>query len=362
MHYLTLYQFLAFLACVCAVVRIHNLEEYTTYDVVQGSTTLGVGHTKEVGSFLSTGFTHKLEVTLTTTYPRFLYLHPTSEQDIDQYQLVSRGVLEPGLTALWIHLTKYACQNVPTTTIVDIGVNFGYFTTLSSMLGCRVIGFEPISLFQEISLLNVASLNSGNGHVKLVHAAVDETKKKITLCRPDGSEKGDRNGVILGTAGLAYKEFVSKYDGNSKKKVACEDVHTVRVDDIVKSDVCFMKIDVEGMEYFAIKSSSALFKNHIVHHVVLEFSPALTNVNGLPTRTQLYEMLETMHSYGYKAYELDWGIVKTNTEFEKNWESGGTDVIEHAMRFPIAKNAFSNYSNAQFWNTNIWFCKTCTPC
>ena len=136
-------------------------------------------------AFLSTSKTKHLRLTILQTARKFLYLHPAAEEDTDAFQLQSRGVLEPGITALWQGLVQQACEKELGTLIVDVGVNFGYYTTLSSQLGCEVIGFEPVSTYQEIALYNVAMINSPPKKVNIFKAAVSSTEGVVKICMPE---------------------------------------------------------------------------------------------------------------------------------------------------------------------------------
>ena len=92
-----------------------------------------------------------LRLALSSTDPPFLFLHPPASLDADMAQVQSRGVLEPGITALWMAITRDACA--AGALVVDVGLNFGWFTLLSAALGCRVVAFEPVPLFRDIAML-----------------------------------------------------------------------------------------------------------------------------------------------------------------------------------------------------------------
>ena len=65
---------------------------------------------------------NKFILSTTTTEKKFLYIHPSKIVDTDQYQVEDRGVLEPGITALFTGLVSNACKNENDIIIVDVGV------------------------------------------------------------------------------------------------------------------------------------------------------------------------------------------------------------------------------------------------
>jgi hypothetical protein len=53
------------------------------------------------------------------------------------------------------------------------------------------------------------------------------------------------------------------------------------LDDIVKEDVCLLKVDVEGFEPRALKGAAQLFSKYKVENVLMEYSPGVYEVNHM---------------------------------------------------------------------------------
>jgi len=298
-------------------------------------------------ALLDRSSSHKLHVRHMHTSVRFLFAHPSTEQDADMEQVEQRGVLEPGITALWQGLIGPACAsaNKPAL-VVDVGVNWGYYTTLSSQLGCRVIGFEPLSLFTEVALLNAGILNTPRSNVKLFPTVVSGDPALVTICMPDGTQ----GGVILGTAGV---NGANGADWANNK--ICTNHTPLSLSDIIREDVCLLKVDVEGMEPFVLQSAERLLRNYNVQNIIIEFSPGLTDRPGLPSKAHLIQMLTNLIANGYSIYEVGWKLAKTLSAVENDWASAYNTVRRGARYIRPAR--LEAFTGAVDYNTNLWICK-----
>ena len=83
-----------------------------------------------------------------------LRAHPN---DADMQRMREQLVLEPVLTHAW-HEATWRCCASPGGLVVDVGGNFGWYTLFSLALGCEVIVFEPVPLFQEVPRLHAATM------------------------------------------------------------------------------------------------------------------------------------------------------------------------------------------------------------
>ena len=87
-----------------------------------------------------------------------------------------------------------------------------------------------------------------------------------------------------------------------------EEVNQVRLDDFLKlPKVDFVKIDIEGYEYFALKGMENLIKNNNLW-LFIEFSPKFM---GNELTQKLYEFLKEYFDKPYVAYkrkisQMDW--------------------------------------------------------
>ena len=88
-----------------------------------------------------------LESVTTNTDPPFTFAY--NPNDADMQRMREQLVLEPVLTHAW-HEATWRCCARPGGLVVDVGGNFGWYTLFSLALGCEVVVFEPVPLFQEV--------------------------------------------------------------------------------------------------------------------------------------------------------------------------------------------------------------------
>jgi hypothetical protein len=67
---------------------------------------------------------------------------------------------------------------------VDVGGNFGWFSTLGASLGCRVTSFEPVPIFQ--AFFEYSACRNNLRHLITLHPAVvsNDTSRNYTLTVP----------------------------------------------------------------------------------------------------------------------------------------------------------------------------------
>ena len=68
---------------------------------------------------------------------------------------------------------------------------------------------------------------------------------------------------------------------------------------------------------------------------------------------------ELLISIGYKAYEINWQLAKSNTLFESNWPTSFEKVltlVEPIIDDDSNSSKKTMWRNRQVYNTNIWFC------
>lgn len=123
----------------------------------------------------------------------------------------------------------------------------------------QVYAFE--FLRENVQLLkSTLVLNNFKGHVEILHAAVsDRLKHHVSLA------------ANLSTANRGGQAAIEAQTQNSAVEYH-ETLPMVRIDDVVKEHVNFMKMDCQGCEYQAILGAEKLFKEHGVDYMYFEFS------------------------------------------------------------------------------------------
>jgi FkbM family methyltransferase len=148
------------------------------------------------------------------------------------YTIWKRGYIEPEIAFLSNIISRNRVS-------IDVGANIGVYTRALAKLTPHVYAFEPskelASLLRRIVPANVtvfesaASDHSGRGVLKI---PVEDGRRSI------------------GLATLESSADLVRYE--------TEDVKLVRLDDVIRHDVGFIKIDVEGHELAVLKGSTSL--------------------------------------------------------------------------------------------------------
>lgn len=176
-------------------------------------------------------------------------------EDVVGRHIYKRGDYEP-------HLSNFISENLsfgPGDVVFDIGANIGWYSVLFGNIlptGCKVYAFEPDPLNYKL-LVNNVELNAIS-NVETVNAAVADKNETKKLYRYSSKNLG-RHSLLEINEG----DFV--------------EVEAIVLDDFVKqrgldySSIKFIKIDIEGYEYFALSGAEIILKH--VACVVSEFVP-----------------------------------------------------------------------------------------
>ena len=127
---------------------------------------------------------------------------------------------------------------------VDVGANCGLYTRKLSRLSRRVYAFEPSHSMADLLRRTSAS------NVSVHEVALSDQAGHAELFIPQ-----EGHDLIHGLASLEPGV------GASSKAVASVNVPTARLDAIVRQDVAFVKIDVEGHELSVLKGAVELLEH-----------------------------------------------------------------------------------------------------
>lgn len=224
----------------------------------------------------------------TRTEPRFVFAY--NPLDYDMVRMARKGVLEPAMTLAW-HTTTHACCKDERGIVVDVGGNFGWYTLYSIALGCRVLVLEPVPAWLEILTLGL-SLNPGfAGRVRIGQNVVYPEAGNFTLHVPRPVKT---NRVSLGMTSVNGSAGMMK--GYTSDRTYPHVARSVRLDDLVRSDVCLLKADVEGYEPQALHTAQRVFAERRVYALQLEMTRS-RNVDQTCASIKLLEHLDAM---GYR--------------------------------------------------------------
>lgn len=149
-------------------------------------------------------------------------------------------------------------------TVLDIGANYAYYCErLSKLVGNSgtVHAFEPIPFTHDVCAMILNKMNLKN--VKLYNKGVSDTTMKVEFSVP----KLDFGGISAGQAHISgrtidgdkKKEY---YNFDAEEKVQCEVVDLDSFLGDKMSNLSFVKIDIEGAEYMALKGMEKMIQIH----------------------------------------------------------------------------------------------------
>lgn len=193
------------------------------------------------------------------------------------FQGIERGVVEH-LVAL---LTFYSPEEY---LVVDLGLNIGFFSVVSALLGYTVHAFDiqPLCLAKSDEWL---ILNQVSERVHRYHIGLGNDKSMVIQVNKN---------QCGGTVGVNNQDA-------SGVKVPTTTLDTVFWDDAAKrsrANIAVMKIDIEGAEPAAMQGASQLIKSHAVLNFIME-----VNCHGNCIKNAV-GMFQQLRSAGYVPYQL----------------------------------------------------------
>jgi FkbM family methyltransferase len=201
---------------------------------------------------------------------------------------------------------------------IDIGANYGVYSyMLSRAVGAsgRVYAFEPIPSTVESFRLIASTLRLSN--VEIVAKGCGDQAGPVSFSLPI-----QENGAII--AGIVHmkgraddrsgKERHARYERTTE--VTCD---VVRLDDFLPDleKVSFLKCDIEGADYYALRGARrTIERNHPL--IVCEINPWFLEGFGLKVAT----LVGYLDDLGYDCYRYQGGrLIPTPVEKieEDNW-------------------------------------------
>ncbi len=161
-------------------------------------------------------------------------------------------------------------------TVVDVGANVGDYSgdMLNINSEVTIHAFEPDpDSFKQLIKLSIVANNMGLGdkeETKTLYRASRSTHNSFYAFEPNSTP---------------YEVRVSTLDLYVKEKGI--------------SHIDFLKIDVEGYEFFVLKGAQELFKKQAIDYVQFEFSGGT-----LESRTFLKDFIDFFDIYGYELYRI----------------------------------------------------------
>ena len=180
-------------------------------------------------------------------------------------------------------------------TVVDIGANVGLYSLVAARaVGPRgmVFAIEPNPA--NAKMIKMSALKNGFENIVIIAAGASDEYGLLRL-------------------NLSYSNGTTSKDIDGIEQVFSSNVvPSVRLDDVLKTRVDLVKIDVEGAEYLALKGMSQTLEKH--KPVILsEFSPnAMPGISGVTGEAYL----EFLRGHGYSISVIGHGF-----DIDKNMSS-----------------------------------------
>jgi FkbM family methyltransferase len=166
---------------------------------------------------------------------------------------LSKGINDPSQVAAIRKFAKGTC--------IDIGANIGFTTLLMGEKASEVYAFEPEKSNFQLLKSNVEANIDKLGKISLFNFAVGNENKKVDLYLCDFNR------------GM-HRTYPSKW---CKDKVQ---VQMIRLDDLIDNKIDFIKMDIEGAEFPALKGMIQILEtSHPT--LMIEFHPPSIAESGI---------------------------------------------------------------------------------
>jgi FkbM family methyltransferase len=184
---------------------------------------------------------------------------------------------------------------------IDVGANIGYYSILFSILANKVIAFEPTSKYHRILKINLKLNNIEN----------------VSVIRKGLSDKHIENTIITIGECSATLHFPE-----NAKIFGQENIELTSLDNIIKSKVDLIKIDVDGHDFNVIKGASRIIN---LYRPLIAFEVAAPQYysNGI-NLPEVYKFFENINysvyceTQPYKKINID-EFIKIADVTDRSW-------------------------------------------
>lgn len=292
-----------------------------------------------------------VETVATATQPPFVFAF--NPVDADMRSMRTEPVVEPLISELWMKTTRPCCLRGGS--VIDVGVNYGWYTLLSRSMGCSVVGFEPVAAFREVLQLSLHA-NKGFADGIVVHPnVVFDHPGKYRMVVPVSGPTSRRDPSALITEDHQARIGMTAMIG-PKGPAAVKDVTTLEPDAIVKNEsaeavtidgvvdtrraeICMLKVDVEGLEPNVLRTARRLLCMSRVEAVLVEFTRKAAQ------KCDNIAMLRDMLLLGFNLY-----VMRKEFKGQHVRSANATSkfLLENASAFRIARQAGAGVIRERF--------------
>jgi FkbM family methyltransferase len=173
--------------------------------------------------------------------------------------------------------------------VLDIGVNHGIFAVPCSMLGYKVLGFEPVEV--NYSSVQLAAIENKLTDFDIFRYAVSDTDGEIEIYVPECSDN----------TSLSKDAAISNM---VRKDYTIETVKTINFDNWINNnlkywDIGFIKLDVQGAEYAVVTGMKRYLANAHDVTIICEYEHHLVTMGH--TFEQMDSLFQSL-GFEFKGY------------------------------------------------------------
>jgi len=177
----------------------------------------------------------------------------------------------------YLDIMAFAIENskqcgVAAPVVLDVGSNHGLWCLVAQSLGANCVALEPQRKLSHLIGVSTA-LNGASERIAVLNAAVAERPGTAAIMIPRSSKSEGGTAFLSNTHSKSaiseVNEYKMQYDEQSYT------VSTFPVASVLSSTsvIDMLKIDVEGLDLLALRSTYPLLKARMVNMAVVEFGP-----------------------------------------------------------------------------------------
>ena len=209
---------------------------------------------------------------------------------------------------------------------IDIGANYAYYTVAMGQQSKKVYAYEPIPFTHKVCGMLIKHYKLAN--VQLFLQGVGEFNETKTFNVP----VVEFGGISAGQAHMAERnnELEGKEQHYQFEKNEAYQCQVVSLDTAITdaTNISFVKMDIEGAEYFALKGMQQLIQKH-KPVILIEINPFFLDGFGIKEQ----DLRDFIAAAGYKTFVYNQSSKKlelfTDAYFESNYVLIHTDKTDH---------------------------------
>ncbi len=199
-----------------------------------------------------------------------------------QENIAESGMWSPGETTVLKEILVRNCGNPDKPQVlVDVGCNIGWFCSVAAAYGCKCMAFD--GSVEATTYISITTQLNGWGARVQVYSSLVSNDTNVSF-----------NGWNVQSGSTAPANATPATSSGQDTPFTTA---SVRLDDVVKMPVLFMKVDVEGWEPSVFESAAQLIAQTPPPYVFFEITFYLNH----EWRPQYIQTLHYLHKHGYRC-------------------------------------------------------------